>query len=214
MSDLAEFASGRGRLSRRRALRLLAAAPLASLALSPREVLRGMEAPPAAPPQRSVGPQQPAADREPTFFTPHEYRTVTILADMILPADERSGSASDAGVPAFLDFIVSEQVPRQLAMRGGLAWLDAESLHRFDSRFADCPDEPRAAILDDVAWPERTPPELSHGAAFFAAFRDLVATGFFSSRIGVEDLAYRGNEYVMIWRGCPDEQLRRLGLID
>jgi len=72
----------------------------------------------------------------------------------------------------------------------------------------------RKAVLDDVAWPERTPPELSHGAVFFAAFRDLVASGFFSSRMGVEDLQLMGNRYVARWRGCPDEQLRRLGLLD
>lgn len=215
LQRLAEFAEGIGRLSRRRALRLLAGVPVASLVISPREVMRAMEARPVAgAPQRTTGPQQPAADRKPTFFTAHEYRTVTLLADMILPADERSGSASDAGVPAFLDFIVTEYPSRQLAMRGGLAWLDAESLHRFDARFVDATDEQRGAILDDVAWPERTPPELSHGAAFFNAFRDLVASGFFSSRMGIEDLAYRGNRYVMNWRGCPEEQLRRLGVED
>lgn len=200
------------RLSRREAMGLLAAAPLSSLVLSPREIGSAVEE--IVRRQREVGPQQPPADGEPSFFTDHEYRTVTVLADLILPADERSGSASDAGVPAFIDFVVGEQEARQVAMRGGLAWLDAESRERFDAVFVELDDASRRAILDDLAWPDRTPPELSHGAAFFAAFRDLVASGFFSSRIGIEDLQYTGNRYVARWRGCPDEQLRRLGLLD
>lgn len=200
-----------GRLSRREALALLAAAPLSSLVLSPRELGGIVESLSAG--QRRVGPQEPPVDAEPRFFDAHEYRTVTLLADMILPADERSGSASEAGVPAFIDFIVHEQEARQVAMRGGLAWLDAEARERFDDQFVELTEQQRRAILDDVAWPERTPPELTHGAAFFSAFRDLVASGFFSSRTGVEDLQFTGNRYVARWRGCPDEQLRRLGLL-
>lgn len=198
------------RLSRREALRLLAAAPLSSLVLAPREIGELVEG--LALRQRRVGPQLPPADAEPVFFTPHEYRTVAVLADLVLPADERSGSATEAGVPAFIDFVVAEQTPRQVAMRGGLAWLDAEARERFDGDFVALEPGQQTAILDDVAWPDRAPEELTHGVAFFAAFRDMVASGFFSSRMGIEDLGYSGNRYVSRWRGCPDEQLRHIGL--
>lgn len=149
---------------------------------------------------------------QPKFFTAHEYQTVRLLADLIIPRDERSGSATDAGVPEFMDFIVGDQTSRQTAMRGGLAWLDTECRERFGRDFLDCDDGQRRALLDDIAWPAKARPELSHGVAFFNSFRDLTASGFWSSKMGVEDLGYMGNTVVPEWRGCPDEQLRKLGV--
>jgi hypothetical protein len=149
----------------------------------------------------------------PQFFTEEEHRTVRLLADMILPRDERSGSATDAHVPEFLDFMMTDQPERQVAMRGGLAWLDLECRERFGRRFVECADGERGEILDLVAWPDRAPPELSQGVAFFTAFRDLTATGFFTSRMGFDDLQYVGNEFVTEWKGCPEEAIRKLGLL-
>ena len=48
-------------------------------------------------------------------------------------------------------------------------------------------------MLDDIAWPQRARPELSHGVAFFNSFRDLTAAGFWTSKMGIEDLQYKGN---------------------
>lgn len=150
----------------------------------------------------------------PQFFTAHEFATVTLLADLLIPADERSGSASDAGVPAYIDFAlreVEDDVMR-LAMRGGLAWLDAESGRRFGRTFVDAASAQRIAILDDIAWPARVVPGLANGATFFSDFRDLVATAFWSSRIGVRDLQYQGNVPLPAWTGCPEAALRKLGV--
>ena len=152
------------------------------------------------------------AQFEPTFFTEHEYATVRQLVDIIIPRDDRSGSATDAGVPEFMDFIVNDQAGRQTAMRGGLAWFDAECLERYDLPFTECSTEQRTAVLDDIAWPGRARPEHSHGVAFFNSFRDLTASGFWSSKMGVEDLRYVGNTFVREWTGCPEEQLRKLGV--
>ncbi|MBI2537801.1 MAG: gluconate 2-dehydrogenase subunit 3 family protein [Gemmatimonadetes bacterium] len=135
-----------------------------------------------------------------------------MLVDLIIPRDERSGSATDAGVPEFMDFIVGDQTGRQTAMRGGLAWLDTECRERFGRDFVAGDEGQRRAVLDDIAWPARARPELSHGVAFFNSFRDLTATGVWSSKMGVEDLGYMGNTVVPEWRGCPDEQLRKLGV--
>lgn len=146
------------------------------------------------------------------FFTPHELRTVAVLADLIIPRDERSGSASDAGVPAFIDFMMIDRPQMQLPMRGGLAWLDAETRKRFDNTFIDATAAQQAAILDDIAWPARAPETLSQGVAFFNRFRDLVATGFWSSKMGVEDLRFMGNRVVPVWNGCPDDALQHLGV--
>jgi gluconate 2-dehydrogenase gamma chain len=149
---------------------------------------------------------------KPKFFTAHEYATVLILVDLIIPKDERSGSATDAGVPEFMDFIVGDQPPRQTAMRGGLAWLDRECERRFDKRFVACTDGERRDVLDDTSGLEPPTVTLTQGVAFFRMFRDLTASGFWTSKMGIADLQYMGNTLVAEWKGCPDEQLRKLGI--
>jgi hypothetical protein len=170
----------------------------------------------------------------PKFFTPHEWETVRVLVDVIIPRDERSGSATDAGVPEFLDFILideprlAEETRRQTAMRGGLAWIDLECQRRFDKGFVACTEAERHALLDEISAPPFPPadepldepdadeaprlPMLSHGRAFFASFRDLVATGFWTTKMGMEDLQYLGNRYVAEWNGCPEEALKKIGV--
>jgi gluconate 2-dehydrogenase gamma chain len=148
------------------------------------------------------------------FFTPHELATVTLLADLIIPRDARSGSASDAGVPAYIDFALREIEGERArtAIRGGLAWLDAECEERFGKTFVAAAPAERTAVLDDIAWPKKARPELSHGVAFFNDMRDLVATAFWSSRMGVKDLQYQGNVALPQWDGCPEPALRKLGV--
>jgi hypothetical protein len=155
--------------------------------------------------------QQPAQFR-PKFFTPHEWRTVRVMVDIILPRDERSGSATEAGVPEFMDFMLMERTTMQPQMRGGLAWLDREAMDRFGKRFIEVTAAQRTAIVEDIAWPRRARPDMSHGVAFFTYIRDFTASGFFSSKLGVEDLKYLGNRYRTEWNGCPDEANSRLGV--
>jgi hypothetical protein len=155
----------------------------------------------------------------PKFFTAAEWAAVRALADAVIPADERSGGATDARVPEFVDFILDDPLaePRdherlQTQVRGGLAWLDRECRGRFGKPFVDCAAGERTAVLDDIAWPDRARPGMLPGAAFFTLFRDLVASGFWSSRMGVEDLQYAGNTFVAEWKGCPPEVLARIGV--
>ena len=149
-------------------------------------------APPAQAAARPHGGRRSSRSSSP----PHEYATVRLLVDLIIPKDERSGSATDAGVPEFMDFMMIDQPARQTAMRGGLAWLDREcqralrqalpGLHRAERT--------RGARRHRVAAEGR--PELAHGVAFFNSFRDLTASGFFTSKMGIEDLQYMGNRSV------------------
>jgi hypothetical protein len=157
-------------------------------------------------------PHPASREHVPRFFTPHEWRTVRVLVDLIIPRDERSGSATDAGVPEFMDFIMIDQPDAQTKMRGGLHWIDAECQRRFGKTFVECAHEQQTALLDDIAWPARARPELSHGVAFFNNIRDLTASGFWSSRMGVADLNYLGNAVVREWTGCPDAALQKLGV--
>ncbi|HEV2180073.1 MAG TPA: gluconate 2-dehydrogenase subunit 3 family protein [Gemmatimonadaceae bacterium] len=153
-----------------------------------------------------------AGTYQPTVFTPHEWETVNVLVDIIIPRDERSGSATDAGVPEFMDRILVLYPEDSLPIRGGLAWLDHECVDRFGRPFAQCNANERNAVLDDIAWPSRAKPEVSQGVAFFNRFRDFTATGFFSSKMGVADLQYQGNTFVAQWTGCPPEALHKLGV--
>ncbi len=166
---------------------------------------------------RKVAALKPAADASfaPAFFTPSEWETVRVLADYVIPKDARSGSATDAKVPEFMDFMLADADASTAArngVRGGLAWLDTESTERFGKRFVAATDAQRRQILDDIAWPAKARPEMSHGVAFFNRFRDLTASGFFSSAVGFEDLKYMGNTFVPEWNGCPPEALAKLGV--
>jgi gluconate 2-dehydrogenase gamma chain len=234
-----------GTLGRREVLKLLGAVPLAGgFAIT--------EAQAQAAHERVARPA-PAGAYVPKFFSPHEWATVRVLVDMVIPRDERSGSATDAGVPEFMDFVIddplaepSQRERNKVQMRGGLAWLDRECARRSDGRlFLEASEAERKAVLDSIAFPKEkdTQPEgsaayhavaqpnktvelapevpeekedvldrLSHGVAFFSAFRDLTASGFWSSAMGVKDIEYVGNTFVAEWKGCPPEVLARLGL--
>jgi hypothetical protein len=148
----------------------------------------------------------------PKFFTAAEFRTARVLGDMIIPRDERSGNASDAGVPEFMDFMMTDRPTNQTWMRSGLAWIDAQSNSRFGKPFADATEAQRDQILNDIAWPARAPATMTDGVNFFNRFRDLTSSGFWSSQIGVKDLQYKGNVFVAEWNGCPPAALQKLGV--
>ena len=146
-----------------------------------------------------------------TFFTAHEMGTITILADIIIPKDEVSGSASDAKVPDFIEFIVKDMPNHQTPMRGGLRWLDMQCLKRNNKTFQSCSEKQRLEIVDEIAWPEKAKPEMKQGVAFFSLMRNLTASGFFSSAIGIKDIGYAGNVPNQ-WNGVPDDVLKQYKL--
>ena len=146
-----------------------------------------------------------------TFFTPHEFATITILVDIIIPKDEISGSATDAKVPDFIEFIVKDMPEHQTPLRGGLRWLDLESFKRFDKAFTDITEKQRLEIVDDIAYPKKAKPIYSQGVSFFTLIRDLTATGFYTTEIGTKDVGYIGNQ-PNNWNGVPDDVLKQYGL--
>jgi gluconate 2-dehydrogenase gamma chain len=232
---------------RRSVLKLLGAAPLAGGFL--------LSEAGAQTAHERMARQKPAAGAYvPKFFSAHEWATVRMLADMVIPRDERSGSATDARVPEFMDFVIddplaepSQRERNKVQMRGGLAWLDRECARRYEGRrFVEATEAERKALLDDIAYPKQKDPQpersayfdtvaqpdktvdlapeggaedaddkldrLSHGVAFFSAFRDLTASGFWSSAMGVKDIEYVGNAFLGEWKGCPPAVLAKLGL--
>ena len=250
MSDKKDAGKG---VPRRIALKVLGTVPMAMAAA-------GLEAAPPAAAAAKAAPAKPAAKAvaKLKFFTEPERKTAGILADLIIPRDAVSGSATEAGVVEFMDEWVDYWGERiQAQIRGGLAWLDGECTRRFDKTFAECTDAQRRQVLDTIAYPPsepgappspfgpqqqrreagatsnypqgpapQKPPEggppaqnptpgdgtaLSQGISFFTMFRDLTASGFFTSEIGIKDVGFIGNQ-PYDWKGCPPEVLKKLGL--
>src|SRR5882757_7514402 len=131
--------------------------------------------------------------KEAHFFDAHEMATITMLADIIIPKDARSGSASDAKVPAFIEFIVKDMPDHQTPMRGGLRWVDLQCLNRYGKVFTDCSKAQQIELVDMIAYPKKAKPEMAQGVSFFNRMRDLTASGFFTSEIGVKDIGFAGN---------------------
>ena len=131
-----------------------------------------------------------------------------VLVDDVIPRDDRSGSATDAGVPEFMDFIMRDKPNNQVWMRGGLAWLDLECERRFGPTYVGCKVAQRTQVLDDIAYPARATDAMRPGVAFFSRFRDLTASGFWSTKIGIEDLQYMGNGCCRAGTAAPTPRSR------
>lgn len=204
-------------ITRRRALQVLGAVPVAA-ALG--QQTPGQQQKPLTPGVTSQVPTAPtatptAAVAAPHFFNTHEWNTVRVLVDYVIPRDKRSGSATDAKVPEYIDYLLSEKdasLNTQTAWRGGLAWIDTESNKRFGRTFIRATDAQRRQILDDIAYPEKAKPEMRHGVVFFNHLRDMTASGFFSSAMGWQDLQYVGNVFNPGYDGCPPAALEKLGV--
>ena len=194
-------------MNRRAALKVLGLAPLAaSIGVAPDHLDRVT---------RAVAQLEQTGVAAPTFFSAHEWSTVRLLVDYIIPRDERSGSATDAKVPEFIDFLMADNdasLASRTAMHGGLAWLDNECEHRLMKTFVGATDAQRRQVLDDIAWPKKARPEMHYGVVFFSRFRDLTASGFFSSQMGWQDVQYKGNVALPAWNGCPPAALAKLGV--
>ncbi|MEM7374863.1 MAG: gluconate 2-dehydrogenase subunit 3 family protein [Bacteroidota bacterium] len=147
------------------------------------------------------------------FLNEHELTTVAVLCDIILPATSTAGSANDAEVPAFIEFIVKDLPSHQLPMRGGLMWMDSESNKRFNKLFKDATDAQQIEIVDDIAYPDPDgkKPEMAYGIKFFNLMRNLTLTGYYTSKIGIEDLGYMGNR-PNVWDGVPQDILDKHGM--
>lgn len=196
-------------LKRRDMLKALATVPTAALVpLAPATGAAAEKVPAASP-----AAAQAAGTYQRKVLNDHEWKTVRVLSDLTIPADDRSGSATQTGVPEFIDDWLDFRRGELLGqIRGGLTWLDLECNRLFNHDFADCSEAQQKQILDRIAYPKKSAPEDANAVAFFNDLRDLVASGFFSSKMGVEDLPYLGNKMVADWEGCPAEVTAKLGV--
>ncbi len=149
--------------------------------------------------------------KEKPFFDAHEMSTIAVLCDIIIPKDEVSGSATEAGVPEFIAFIVLDKPEHQIPLKGGLRWLDMQCLKKFNNDFKSCTAAQQIEMVDAIAYPKKAAPEMKQGVNFFTLMRNLTATGFYTSKIGIADIAYKGNTPNK-WNGVPDDVLKQYNL--
>jgi len=165
---------------------------------------------------KEAGREQWETDRDKklkseTFFTKHEMATITVLANIIIPKDSVSGSASDAKVPEFIEFIVKDIPEHQIPMRGGLKWLDIQCFNRYEKPFVEASPTQQISIIDEIAYPAKAKPEMQAGVAFFNRMRNLTASGFYTTEMGVKDIGYVGNVPNQ-WSGVPTDVLKQYGM--
>lgn len=146
------------------------------------------------------------------FFSEHEMATVTVLVDYIIPKDEFSGSASEAGVPDFIEFIVKDMPDYKIPLRGGLKWIDVRCQKKYGQAFIMCKPNEQTTLLDEIAFPSKSTPEVEQGVNFFKTLRNLTASGFYTSKIGIDDLGYVGNK-PSVWAGVPKDVLDAHGFV-
>jgi gluconate 2-dehydrogenase gamma chain len=151
------------------------------------------------------GEKAGAGQYTPKFFRPHQYQTLLVLCDAIIPKDNVSGGAVEAGAPEFIDLLTSENEHYQVILGGGLMWLDNFCADRYQHTFLECSPEQRTEVLDLIAFRKnaRTEPLLSQGIAFFRKLRLMTCDGFYTAKIGIEDLKYIGNTALAAFPGCP-----------
>ncbi len=141
----------------------------------------------------------------PKFFPTHEYKTLQMLCQTIIPADANSGGAIEAGAPEFIDLLTSENTEYQRQLGGGILWLDGTCSDRYGKVFLDCTAQQQKEILDKIAYRNNaiTDPSISQGVEFFSLLRNMTADGFFTSEIGIKYLGYIGNAFLKEFPGCP-----------
>ncbi len=147
----------------------------------------------------------PAGSYTPKYFSAVQYAALVVLCDMIIPKDDKSGGAVEAGAPEFIDLLTSENEKFQLRLGGGLFWLDGYCTDHYGKVFLDCAPEQKKEVLDLIAFRKnaKQDPSLSHGVSFFALLRNMTCDGFYTSKIGIADLGYIGNTSQREFPGCP-----------
>jgi hypothetical protein len=152
----------------------------------------------------------------PLTLTSAQRKTVTALADLILPEDHLGPAASAVRVPDFIDEWVSAPYPDQVGdakvVIPGLKWLEDESKKRFKKDFASLSEAQKRAICDDICWAPDAKPEFKQAASFFSRFRNIAVGAYYGTPEGWKAIGYVGNVPLTSFDGPPPEVLNKLGV--
>ena len=146
-----------------------------------------------------------AAAYTPKFFDAHQYKTLQALCEAIVPGDGDAGGAMEAGAPEFIDLLTSENADYQKRLGGLLRWMDATCAARYGKAWVECAGEQQKEILDVVAFRKSAEHDegLVEPVEWFSFLRNFTADGFFTSKIGIKYLGYKGNTFLTEFPGCP-----------
>jgi hypothetical protein len=148
----------------------------------------------------------------PRFFSADEYATVERLAQLIIPSDDGPG-AREAGVSEFIDFMISSDPGVQYRFRYGLTWLDAHATELHGAPFRTLDEAKQNDLLGRLAYRAQYRDGEEEGRAFFKLIREYTIMGFYTSRVGLEQLDYPGLRIYAESPGCPhagDPEHKRL----
>jgi gluconate 2-dehydrogenase gamma chain len=173
---------------------------MSEIEISRRDVLRAIGVTVVLPLEAAQHVHQAVAEEKkktgpykPKCFNEREYRTLTKLAGLIIPSDERSKGAVEAGAHEFIDFLASRNEKLAEIFTGGLGWIDHEMQRRYAAGFVEASPEQQTALLDLIAGAKNDKPEIAPGIRFFPWIRNLVLDAFYTTKIGMDDLGYMGN---------------------
>lgn len=192
--------AGQG-IERREVLRMLALAAAVSECPGFHRWAFAFGADSAGPPQAPAG--RAAGAYSPRFFMADEYALVSLLAGLIIPTDDSPGSA-EAGVAEFIDTMAAHDRPLQPRLRRGLGWLQARARLLHDRRFDELTAAEQVAFLDRLAYGAQHRPGEEEGRRFFVLIREYTVMGFYTSRVGLEQLGYPGLQTYSASPECPD----------
>ena len=166
----------------------------------------GAAAPLAAQQHTGHSAAEAAAPAALRFFTSEQNMLVDCIAEMIIPADERSGGAHEAGVSLFIDGLLADSEPaEQQAWSHALAALDGEAKRRFQKPFAECAVDDRDRILGGLAAKEDDPQ--SELERFFVKIKRQTVSGYYTSRVGLlDELEYKGGGPLAEYELCTDPE--------
>lgn len=147
------------------------------------------------------------------LFNEHELETIGVLSTVILPPKEPHGGPLEANVPEFVEFIGKDMPDLQQTLLGGLMWLDHKSNTEFGLEFKAATLEQQKQICDQICWHDTEIPldDQALEIQFFALMRNLTLTGYYTSKVGIADLGYKGNQ-PNVWDGVPQEVLDKHGV--
>lgn len=138
----------------------------------------------------------------PQFFDAAEFAAIDQLCELIIPKGESPG-ARDAGVAEFIDFMVASDPKLQWPFRYGLDWLETRSMDLHGSGFTKLSDTEQEALLRTIAYRKTCEPTDGDGCAFFKLLRQYTVIGYYTSRIGMEELNNPGLRFYSESPACP-----------
>src|SRR5262245_4417946 len=142
---------------------------------------------------------------QPKVLSKPQFDALEVLAEAIIPTDERSPGAKQARVADYIDLLLSEVEP-EIALQwiGGLAALDAEAMSRFRSPFNRLREAQVDALLQTISRNEKSPKTPLE--EFFVMAKQATIRGYYTSKIGIHDeLRYKGNQFLKEFVGCQTE---------